>query len=436
MSPAKKDAGIVIIIGLAAYTLSLIFDLAEHLNTWLAGYEHLQLDEVPFTLFVLALLSTWFSHRRIAEIRLETERRKAAEEALSTSQRLYKTLFDGDLAGNFVMDVNGNVEMFNEAFANIVGGTSLAQNIRHYFRFEWSAFIQQLSTDTEIHFGRLSLRRLDHLPCYVVARFVYMPSTFAHQSQPSPRVHGYLVDITEQCLAEFDLEKTLKENQVLARHAMQVQEKERKHIAREIHDETGQYLTAIRMDALAVQKSSPEQVVNIAHRIASNTEHIQKSVRALIKYLRPLALDSVGLIGAIEQLLSDTRKLHPSIHYALTIAPECKHLSEEVNIVVFRVIQEALTNIARHAHAANVGIVLGVQQRQANTLLSLEIHDDGAGIDQRIQSQGVGLVGMRERIESLQGAFNLKSARNAGTLISATIPIASTPPFLLIKDPL
>lgn len=436
MSPAKKDAGIVIIIGLAAYILSLIFDLAEHLNTWLAGYEHLQLDEVPFTLFVLAMLSTWFSHRRIAEIRLETERRKAAEEALSTSQRLYKTLFDGDLAGNFVMDVNGNIEMFNEAFANIVGGASLAQNIRHYFRFEWNAFIHQLSTDTEIHFGRLSLRRLDHLPCYVVARFVYMPSTFAQQTQSSPSVHGYLVDITEQCLAEFDLEKTLKENQVLARHAMQVQEKERKHIAQEIHDETGQYLTAIRMDALAVQKSNPEQVMNIAHRIASNTEHIQKSVRALIKYLRPLALDSVGLIGAIEQLLSDTRKLHPSIHYTLTIAPECKHLSEEVNIVVFRVIQEALTNIARHAHAANVGIVLAVQQRQATTLLSLEIHDDGVGIDQRIQSQGVGLVGMRERIESLQGAFNLKSAKNAGTLISATIPIASAPPFLLIKDPL
>jgi signal transduction histidine kinase len=98
-------------------------------------------------------------------------------------------------------------------------------------------------------------------------------------------------------------------------------------------------------------------------------------------------------------------------------------LSEDINIVAFRVTQEALTNIARHAQATEVWIDLQVIQRQDKTWLQIEIRDNGKGMDTTLASEGVGLVGMRERIESLHGSFKLMSGLQAGTLITGMLPL-------------
>lgn len=419
LSRASQDTFIVVAGVALAYACSLHFNLSEQVNTWLSSYEYAQLDEIPLTLFVFAILSVWFSQRRIREIHAEILRRKQTEAQLSSSQLLYKTLFDGDLTGNVVLDLEGNVGMHNRAFDRICRPDSHDKSARKLFAFEWLTFVTQLKHHHEINFNKLQIRRPDGLPCYVSARFIHVP---ASPSQPA-QIHGYLVDMTEQCLVELDLERTLKENRILARHAMQMQEQERKYIASEIHDETGQYLTAIRMDALALQKSQPDQAHVIAVRIASNTQHVQQSIRALIKHLRPPALDSLGLSGAVERLVSDWKKHNSSVACTLRLDTGEHALNEDINIVAFRVVQEALTNISRHAQASEVCIDIQVIPRQGRPVLQIEVRDNGKGMEMPQTSEGIGLVGMRERIESLQGSFKLMSGQQAGTLITGVLPL-------------
>lgn len=420
LSRPSQDTLIVIAGVVLTFICSSQFDLAEQVNAWLLTYEYAQLDEIPLTLFVFVLLSAWFSQRRMQEIHAEMQLRKQTEQQLRKSQALYKTLFDGDLTGNVVLDTDGRIGMHNRAFDRICRPLHTNQDASQLFSFHWPEFVAQLQQHQEINFNKLQIRRPDGLPCYVGARFIYVPS---EEKGGKAQIHGYLVDMTEQCLVELDLERTLKENRVLARHAMQVQEQERKYIASEIHDETGQYLTAIRMDALALQKSTPDQVNVIAVRIASNTQHVQQSIRALIKHLRPPALDSLGLTGAVERLVNDWKKLHPAVECHLHLETSDQPLNEDINIVAFRVVQEALTNISRHAQASEIWIDIQVLKRQDMPMLKIEIRDNGKGMDTAQSTEGVGLVGMRERIESLQGTFKLMSGLQAGTLITGLIPL-------------
>lgn len=420
-----QDTLIVITGVILTFVLSSEFDLAERINAWLLTYEYAQLDEIPLTLFVFVLLSVWFGQRRMREINAEIQRRKHTELQLSNSQLLYKTLFDGDLTGNVVLDLNGNIGMHNRAFDRICRLLTTDSNARRLFAFDWAEFVIQLQQHQEINFSKLQIQRPDGLPCYVGARFVYVPAeeNTRENKKNSAAIHGYLVDMTEQCLVELDLERTLNENRILARHAMQVQEQERKYIASEIHDETGQYLTAIRMDALALQKSTPAQANVIAVRIASNTQHVQQSIRVLIKHLRPPALDSLGLIGAVERLINDWKKLNTEVECHVQLDTSDYLLHEDINIVAFRVVQEALTNITRHAKATEIWIAIQVIKRQEVPVLQIEIRDNGKGMDTAQSTEGVGLVGMRERIESQQGSFKLMSGSDAGTLITGLIPL-------------
>lgn len=421
LSRPGLDTFIVLAGTVLTFFLSSIFNLAERINAWLQTYESAQLDEIPLTLFVFVLFNVWFSHRRWREIHAEIQRRKNTERQLSTSQQLYKTLFDGDLTGNVVLEVEGRIGMHNQAFERICNPLNHQLHASDIFSFYWPTFALQLAQHHEINFKKLKIKRHDGVPCYVNARFIYVPAA----NQMPAQIHAYLVDMTEQCLVERDLERTLNENRILARHAMQMQEQERKYIASEIHDETGQYLTAIRMDALTLQKCNPNQIHMIAVRIASNIQHVQHSIRALIKHLRPPALDALGLVGAIERLVNDWKKLNPKTNCNLTLSTGEQGLNEDINIVTFRVIQEALTNISRHAHASEVWIDIQVVKRQDKPMLQIEIRDDGKGMDTSLATEGVGLVGMRERIESLQGSFKLMTGVHAGTLITGCIPLPS-----------
>lgn len=429
ISPAKRAAmdSLIVIAGvLLAYTASLGLNLSEQIQSWLAGYESVQLDELPLTVTVMALLCVWFSHRRMQECQAEIQRRQQVEVQLIASQHLYMKLFEGDLTGNVVLDMNGDIGMHNQAFKRICH--PIHQNASHLFGLDWLELISKLKEQTELNFNKLQVRRADGLPCFVNARFIYIKDTVSHQ------IHAYLADITEQCLVEIDLERSLKENRILARHAMQVQEQERKYIASEIHDETGQYLTAIRMDALALQKCSLEQMHSIAVRIASNTSHVQQSVRALIKHLRPPALDALGLVGATQQLVGDWRKLHPLMQCQLHITLDETRLEENINIVAYRVVQEALTNVSRHAHASEVQIQLLLEHEQNKLFLKLDIYDNGIGMQTTSHVEGIGLIGMRERIESIQGRFQIQSLPNHGTRILCFIPLSANQTRLTVTQ--
>ena len=208
----------------------------------------------------------------------------------------------------------------------------------------------------------------------------------------------------------------------LSRQLMELQENERRHIARELHDEIGQSLTAVKLNLETIlhlpNKGGAE--VHLYDSIAI-VEHILQQVRALSLDLRPSLLDDLGLQSALPWYLErQAERAGFTAEFRADLAEA--HLAPEIEITCFRVAQEALTNISRHARAKHVWIDL----RQRDALLQLVVEDDGVGFDvrQALGGTSLGLVGMRERLLLVGGELTIESSPGDGTRVRAQMPLA------------
>jgi len=227
---------------------------------------------------------------------------------------------------------------------------------------------------------------------------------------------------------EQELAVALSNNRRLMHTHVQVQEDERRRIARELHDELGQHLNAIKVDAVTIRQT--ERLPPEAHRavlsIIDVTNHLHAIVRNMIRRLRPAGLDELGLPSAIENYLQSLRGRLPELRVDLAIAGDFDDLAEPVNITLYRVIQEGLTNVVRHANASCVEICLNRTRAMPlhESEITLTISDNGRGVPSSQGSSGLGLIGMRERIEALGGRFEVKRGALCGFLVSAWLPVA------------
>jgi len=201
-----------------------------------------------------------------------------------------------------------------------------------------------------------------------------------------------------------------------------VREEERVRIAREIHDELGQALTCMSMDLAFLDKQLPKGNAEAAARIqalATLVKETVKTVRRISAELRPSILDDLGLGAAVEWLAHDF-ETRTSIGCAVSV-PSNVAISAERGTVVFRMCQEALTNVARHAGASHVSIDLV----EAGDTLTLEVRDNGRGItDEEVQRPGsLGLLGMRERAALLGGVAEVKGTPGQGTTVTVRVPL-------------
>jgi signal transduction histidine kinase len=212
----------------------------------------------------------------------------------------------------------------------------------------------------------------------------------------------------------------IKRNQSLLNRVIQVQEEERKRIAHDLHDDLGQYINAIKTQAAILSAYENSEVQLLATKIMSNTDHAFNSAKHLITSLRPLALDELGLAVALQYLI-DTWQANTEnktkVHFVLN--DDIDHFNEQTTMIIFRVIQEALTNIAKHANAKNVSISISY----LINILTVKIIDDGIGFDTHQKTFGLGLIGIGERIEMLNGKLKIQSALNKGTEISIQIKV-------------
>lgn len=422
-----RDLVIALIAIACVFLASAQLDLSEKFTQWALSHESLQLDEFPLVLFSAALISIWFSRRRMREVMEQAHLRIAAERTSQQSQHMFKSLFDQGLCGNFVADFAGNILLCNSAFSTMCGRSEGTLNLRQALGPQWDEYCSQLQQVGKIDIAELKVARPDGAPWIVMARLTQVSDHTPGSEHDSPassvsNIHGFFADVTEQHLAERELGILFKENQSLARHAMRVQEEERRNIAREIHDEMGQYLTAIRLDIATLPKDKAAPHAAIALRISSHVEHIQQAVRGLIHKLRPTALDAHGLVEAVEQLVKDWKKQHPQVSFALSLDQSCQSMPEKTSIAAFRIVQESLTNIARHASAQHVSIKLMRTRGILADTLSIEIRDDGVGFNTYSPRAGFGVSGMRERIEAEGGVFTIQS-QGKGVLVSASIPL-------------
>jgi len=221
------------------------------------------------------------------------------------------------------------------------------------------------------------------------------------------------------------LQLSIGRNHKLSQQLIHLQEEERKSLARDLHDELGQYLTAIRSDAAALlelSKTSFPAARDGAQAIVDVTLQVMAVIRAMLQRLRPEVLDELGLHPALIELITAWRERNRAVTCIVKLPGALPLLEDAVNITAYRIVQECLTNVARHAKAKRVEVVLHLLERNGVLSLTIDIADDGIGFDPAI-ADGFGLSGMRERIIGAGGRFEVNSAPGKGTQVSSVIPI-------------
>ncbi|MDP2561777.1 sensor histidine kinase [Psychrobium sp. 1_MG-2023] len=211
------------------------------------------------------------------------------------------------------------------------------------------------------------------------------------------------------------LKTAQQSNQALARHTMQIQETERQTMSRELHDEMGQSLTAIK--AMAVTCQQPDADVKAVSRaIVDICNHLAVVVRSMMRTLHPLSLTELGLGATLSELVREWQRRVPELEFNLNYDEALESLSHEVTIHVYRIVQECLTNVIRHANATEVAILV---VKRGNKVW-LTVSDNGQG--GQLTPSGFGLLGMRERAENLGGQFKLESLPNNGVNVVVKLP--------------
>jgi two-component system sensor histidine kinase TtrS len=229
--------------------------------------------------------------------------------------------------------------------------------------------------------------------------------------------------------AEEGARNLLEEKRVLAQKCMAVQEEERRYLARELHDELGQCITAIQADAEIIQDLSgacDSRVKASASAIQGVSSRIYEVVHSLMLRYRPGVLDDLGLVETIRDEVNGWQARQPDTVYTLNFGGDLGALGEDLNICIYRIVQECLTNIAKYARATSVHIDIGITPAGAARQLRVEVQDNGAGFDPHATGSGFGLIGMRERVEALQGEFTLTTMPGAGTRITVVLPLKGT----------
>ena len=205
-------------------------------------------------------------------------------------------------------------------------------------------------------------------------------------------------------------------------------EEVRGQIARELHDELGQQVTAIKSVGMAIAhraKDVDEQIASSARMVIECADAIYDEVHQLVTQLRPLALDRFGLQDALQDMLEDAQSRHPDIHLTLNVQTALEHLSDHLATAVYRIMQEALTNALRHAQASQIDMTV---QRQDHHLC-LDIQDNGNGPSADWENSGhFGVVGMRERAHALGGQLAFVALSPRGARVHAVLPLSHNPP--------
>ena len=259
---------------------------------------------------------------------------------------------------------------------------------------------------------------------------IYLSTVLAPFNNPENNVAGLLgvgIDISSlKRAADTNLELLLQ-NRTLTQNLYSVQETERCHLARELHDELGQWLTAIHAEAQAVLCMSYEEstVRASVQAISESAKEMHEVIRGMLRNLRPALLDELGLADSLRELTNKWCLHNPGIIFEFALEGDLNGLSENINITVYRIIQEALTNICSHALAKHVSVCLSRESGvtpDADAVF-LRVTDDGKGFDPNQAFNGFGLLGIRERAIAAGGEFYSFSTPDHGVRIDVRLPL-------------
>jgi two-component system sensor histidine kinase UhpB len=353
---------------------------------------------------------------------------KRAEEALRKSEARWRSVFENSAIGVALTDLNGRFLAANPVYQKMVGyseeelrGLSFLDITQEGFRISnWTLIGELLDGKREQFQIEKQYRRKDSRLIWVRNNVSLVPGT-----ESVPRfIMALSEDITESKRAEEALQKSRDQLRALAARVQTVREEERARVAREIHDELGQALTAIKIDLSSLIRGQPAAKKQESASVLKLVDETIQSVRRISTELRPAILDAGGLAAALEWAAGEF-EARTGTKCRLDLPQADVAIDQDRATALFRIFQETLTNVARHANATEVNVRLA----EENGDLTLEVHDNGQGLSEEQLSGGgsLGILGMRERALLLGGELKIKGSPEKGTTVRVRVPPARRP---------
>jgi PAS domain S-box-containing protein len=366
---------------------------------------------------------------------LDLTDRKRAEEAVRESQELLRLVLATLPVGVSMIDRSGDIVLANAA-SKLIWGAIIASGQERYARTAatWHGSGKPIeptewASVRALREGKTSLNELIDIETYDGQR-----KTIQNSAAPIRDADGLIVgsvivneDVTERVRAESALRETTDRLQHFSRRLLTVQEEERRHLSRELHDEFGQMLAGITLHLQAAKGLAGDAARPRLEECISLIQHAGGQLRSLVLELRPTMLDSAGLASTLRWL---AKQHEERTGMATQVMGELCDVPGDLAIACFRAVQEALTNVIRHARAQHVWIELS----QTDVALELEVRDDGVGfdvektLDQAPRCGHLGLLGMKERVQILGGDIEVDSEPRRGTRIRISFPAAAPVP--------
>ena len=352
--------------------------------------------------------------------------KKIAENALRDSEERFKQLFNNMGSGVAIYDPinNGSDFVFvalnktGEQLSKVKSNEVVGRKVSEIF-----PSIKEIGLFDVFKKVNKTGKPIDHpLKLYKDNRIEEWVENYVYKL-PSGQIVAIYQDTSEQKKTLEALKESEENLRNLSRYLNNIREEERKNVAREVHDNLGQKLTALNLDVAWIKQNIPDEVKEIKEQFDPVLDLIEQSivtVQRISTELRPGILDDLGLVNAI-QWQSNEISRRTKLKFTLNLSKDELELSDIVKTSLFRVYQEALTNIVRHANAKSVKVNLESKRKK----IIFEIIDDGDGIDQNIINDltSFGIIGMKERIAAINGDLRITKPRKNGTNIRITVPI-------------
>ena len=380
------------------------------------------------TLIDIELSTKLIGEGKLLSIIRDITERKKAERVIREQEDRFRSLVDTAPDATVIVDEKGIIQIANRQAVTMFGysknqfiGMQVEQLIPATFRPKHTEYRRQFGNNSRT-------RPMGAGKDLVAVRSDGTEIPVEISLSPFDSAEGVLVtasirDITKRKKAEKELEESYHAVRRLTEYLQEIREEERTSISREIHDELGQQLTVLKIDASWIKKKLGDTDAAVTHRtdeIIGMVDQMIRSVRRISSELRPSVLDDIGLVAAIEMSLNEFER-KTGIHTSFSANIVEQNLPDLVKNGMFRIFQESLTNVARHSHAKNVMVGLD----RMNGLITLLIEDDGVGFDQSgvAARKTLGLLGMRERAAAIGGVYAITGKPGKGTTIELSIPV-------------